>query len=102
MVKLTAQLRRDAQGSQRPRTDSRLREEARRRLITSAACRLAPKYCLYHLRHSWLDRALKSGLDALTCAIIMGHRDPSTLAKVYQHLSQSPAYLQEQVRKVRA
>ena len=58
-----------------------------------------PKYCLYHLRHSWLDRALKRGLDVLTCAILLGHRDPSTLSKVYQHLSQSPEYLRDAAKK---
>jgi integrase len=51
------------------------------------------KYCLYHLRHSWLDRMLKKGVDVLTCAILMGHRDPSMIAKTYQHLSQSPDHL---------
>lgn len=54
------------------------------------ACKLAPKWCLYHFRHSWLDRMLKVGVDALTCAILLGHRDPSMVAKTYQHLSQSP------------
>jgi integrase len=74
----------------------------RTRSLRRLALKHGRKYCLYHLRHSWLDRALKSGVDALTCAIIMGHRDPSTLAKVYQHLSQSPSYLQEQVKKVKS
>jgi integrase len=75
----------------------RLKEH--RRLVNKTAAKHAPKYCLYHLRHSWLDRALKRGLDVLTCAILMGHRDPSTLAKVYQHVSQSPEYLRESARK---
>jgi integrase len=65
----------------------------RRRDVLILARKRGPKRCLYHLRHSWLDRALKSGVDALTAAILMGHRDPSTISKVYQHLSQSPEYL---------
>jgi integrase len=76
----------------------RCKPEQRKHLLKEAR-KLAPKYCLYHLRHSWLDRALKSGVDALTCAILMGHRDPSTLAKVYQHLSQSPDYLRGAAKK---
>lgn len=59
----------------------------------------ARKYCLYHFRHSWLDRMLKSGVDALTCAILMGHRDPSMVAKTYQHLAQSPDYLRAALNK---
>jgi integrase len=80
--------------------DEKLPKKEQRKLLVSAAKRHARKYCLYHLRHSWLDRALKRGVDALTCAILMGHRDPSTIAKVYQHLSQSPNYLREAARKV--
>lgn len=53
------------------------------------------KFCLYHLRHSWLDRKLKGGVDALTCAVLMGHKDPGQVARTYQHLSQSPDYLRE-------
>ena len=60
------------------------------------------KHCLYHLRHSWLDRMLKAGTDVLTCAILMGHRDPSQIARTYQHLSQSPDYLRAALNKTAA
>ncbi|MFN8707329.1 MAG: tyrosine-type recombinase/integrase, partial [Planctomyces sp.] len=56
-------------------------------------------YCLYSLRHSFATIALQSGLDGLTVAILLGHRDPSMLAKVYQHLSHNPDHLLRQVRK---
>ncbi len=71
----------------------------RQKKIVALAKQHGKKYCLYNLRHSWLDRALKRGVDALTCAILMGHRDPSTISKVYQHLSQSPDFLGAQARK---
>lgn len=73
--------------------------EARRKLRLRQAEQIAPKYSLYALRHSWATHALERGVDALTVAILMGHRDPSTLAKVYQHLSHNPQYLLEQARK---
>jgi integrase len=57
------------------------------------------KCCLYHFRHSWLDRMLKKGVDVLTCAILMGHRDPSMIARTYQHLSQSPDHLRAALNK---
>jgi integrase len=88
-----------AKGISRPKTSQELEQEARRKLKNRVTAKLAPKYCLYHLRHSWLDRALKAGVDALTCAILMGHRDPSTISKVYQHLSQSPQYLREAAKR---
>jgi integrase len=82
-----------------PSPDKSLTKWERRRRLEQLAAGHAPKYCLYHLRHSWLDRALKRGLDVLTCAILMGHRDPSTISKVYQHVSQSPDYLREAARR---
>jgi integrase len=81
------------------RAEHKQRLYARKKQVHRLACQHAPKYCLYHLRHSWLDRALKRGLDVLTCAILMGHRDPSTISKVYQHVSQSPEYLREAAKR---
>lgn len=83
----------------RKKTDSELRQEARRKLTNKLARSFAPKWCLYTLRHSWATHALQRGLDALTVAILMGHKDPSTLARVYQHLSHNPQHLHEQARK---
>jgi integrase len=73
--------------------------EARRKLRYRKACELAPKYCLYAIRHTWMNRMLTGGVDALTVAILAGHCDPSTLAKTYQHLSQNPKFLLSQVRR---
>ena len=74
----------------------------KRKAFLKLAKEHAPKYCLYTLRHSWATHALAKRIDALTVAILLGHRDPSTLAKVYQHLSQSPEYLREQARRAGA
>ena len=84
------------QGRSVPKTVSELKEEARRKLRNGLAAESAPKYSLYVLRHSWATNALQRGLDALTVAVLMGHRDPGTLAKVYQHLAHNPDYLREQ------
>lgn len=73
--------------------------ESRRKLRLRKAEELATKYSLYTLRHSWATHALERGVDALTVAVLMGHKDPSTLAKVYQHLAHNPEYLLEQARK---
>jgi integrase len=61
--------------------------------------KLKKKYCLTVLRHSWCTRALANGLDALTVSVLMGHADPSMVARVYSHLSHAPKYLLEQARK---
>lgn len=76
--------------------------EAKRKLTQRRARQLAPRYSLYALRHSWATNALQSGVDALTVAILMGHKDPSTLARTYQHLSHNPEHLLAQARKASA
>ena len=58
----------------------------KRKAFLKLAKQHAPKFCLYTLRHSWATHALAKGIDSLTVAILLGHRDPSTLAKVYQHV----------------
>lgn len=81
------------------KTERDLQNEARKKLRYQMAKDLAPRYSLYALRHAWATRALQSGLDGLTVAILMGHSDPSTLARVYQHLSHNPDHLSDQLRK---
>ncbi len=81
------------------KTDAELRAEAKRKLRAKLVATLVPRYSLYTLRHAWATRALQSGLDGLTVAVLMGHSDPSTLARVYQHLSHDPSHLLRQARK---
>lgn len=88
-----------AKGRVLEKTKAELREEAKGKLTNKRAAQLAPRYSLYALRHSWATNALQRGVDALTVAILMGHKDPSTLAKVYQHLSLNPQHLLEQARR---
>lgn len=64
--------------------------------------KLGCKLCLTAIRHSWATLALKRGVDPLTVAILMGHADPSMLAKVYAHLAQDPEYLLRAAKKATA
>jgi len=86
-------------GEEVAKTQAELRCEAKRKLTNRRAAQLAPRYSLYALRHSWATNALQRGVDPLTVAILMGHEDPSMLAKVYQHLSLNPKHLLEQARR---
>ena len=99
--RFTATLRREKteNGCQRLKTEGELLSEARRKLIQRQACRMVPNYSLYALRHSWATHALERGVNALTVAVLMGHSDPSMLAKVYQHLSLNPEHLRSQLEK---
>ena len=90
---------RKVKGIQQPKSERELFQEARRKLTFRLALSLVPNVSLYALRHSWATHALERGVDALTVSVLMGHRDPSTLAKVYQHLDQNPIYLLDQASK---
>jgi integrase len=87
-------------GKERPKTESELLAEASRKVTFRTAKRHAAKVCMYVIRHSWCTRALASGLDSVTVAVLMGHQDASMVARVYQHLSTNPNFLQEQAKKV--
>jgi integrase len=56
-------------------------------------------HCLYHFRHSFATRKLREGLDPLTVAELLGHSDPSMLAKVYQHLAHDPGHMLLRLRQ---
>ena len=71
--------------------------------INCAFCRvqkkLDVKYCLTAFRHSFAHRMLRSGVDALTVSVLMGHSDTTTLSRVYSHLTQAPDYLMTALKK---
>jgi integrase len=58
------------------------------------------RVCMYMFRHSFATRMLTSGVDPMTVATLLGHSDPSMLARVYQHLSQCPQHLVAQLNRV--
>jgi integrase len=71
----------------------------RRKEIYKLARKHGRKFTLYHLRHSFCTRALKRGVDPLTVANLLGHADPSMLAKVYSHLTQDPEYMRRSINR---
>ena len=90
---------RKSHGKEIAKTLADLRYEAKWKLRRTMAYEYAPKYSLYSLRHSWATNALLAGVDSLTVAILMGHQDPSTLAKVYQHLGHDPEHMLKEAKK---
>lgn len=73
--------------------------------INSAFCRLQKKlgvkYHLGALRKSFATEALKNGVDAVTVAHLMGHRDTSMIARFYGHVHQDPEHMARSARKAR-
>ena len=95
----TLQPQRKVRGKTVAKTERELLNEARRKLIYKLACLHASKVCLTNFRHTWCHNALTSGLDALTVSMLMGHADPSMVARVYSHLNHAPDYLLKAVER---
>jgi integrase len=76
---------------------------------SSVSCRfqrlrkkLGTKYSLYAVRHTFCTFALAAGkLDAVTVAVLMGHRDTTMISRHYAHLAQRADYLRDAARRAR-
>ena len=55
--------------------------------------------CATVFRHSYCTRALKQGIDTTTVATLLGHRDTTMVARVYQHLAKDDEYLLEAAQR---
>jgi integrase len=51
------------------------------------------KLCAYAIRHTFATEALERGVDPVTVATLMGHKDLTQLMKTYQHLSKKSEHL---------
>ncbi len=78
-----------------PIPESKLQFFAKKSLVDIAARKLAPKYCLYAFRHSYITNGLKKGVDPLTMANLVGHVDLKMIHSVYSHVSQDPAFMRK-------
>jgi len=73
----------------------------RRREINKLAIELGKKYHLGAFRKGFASQALKNGVDTVTLAHILGHRDPSMVSKVYGLVQQDPEHMAASVNKAR-
>lgn len=64
-----------------------------RRLREDLAGQIPDDLCAYLFRHSFATDALERGVDAITVAELLGHRDVAMLSRVYQHLGQRVDHL---------
>lgn len=56
----------------------------------------------YGTRHSYATEGLKNGVDSVLIAHLMGHQDPTMVAKTYSHVSKDVDFLKQVAQKVRA
>ena len=53
------------------------------------------------MRKGFTTEALKAGLDTLTVAHLLGHRDGTMISRVYGMVQQDPAHMLEAARKAK-
>lgn len=71
--------------------------------VNCAFCRLEKKvekkYHLGAFRKGFATKALKAGVDTVTLAHLMGHRDPSMVSRVYGQVQQDPEHMAAAIHK---
>ena len=77
----------------------------RRMRSTVAFCRLQKKLGrkvhLGAFRKSWATEALKNGVDPVTAAHLLGHRDTSMIARTYAKVQQDPQYMRDAMKRAK-
>ena len=61
--------------------------------------RLGIKLFPYILRHTFCTDALLRGVDPVTVALLMGHKDGTMVLRVYNHLIRHDEFLQEKLKQ---
>ena len=73
--------------------------------VNCAFCRLEKKIgTKYHIgafRKGYATEALKAGVDTVTVAHLLGHRDPSMISKVYGQVQQDPEHMAKSASKAK-
>ena len=72
-----------------------------RRLRLRLAGKLPADLCAYLFRHTYATEALEHGVDPVTLAELMGHKDATMVSKVYQHVRLKGGHMRKAARKAR-
>lgn len=65
----------------------------RRKEIRKRAMELTRQFHLGALRNGYATEALKAGIDTVTVAHLLGHRDPSMVSRIYGQVQNDPAHM---------
>lgn len=71
----------------------------RRKTIHRLALQHGTMYPLYAFRHSYCTEMLVLGEDAVTVAVLMGHKDTTMISRHYAHLTQHQDHLKRAVNR---
>ena len=76
-----------------------LRHEAKRKLIAHEAKQYAKRFRHYDLRHTFVTRKLRAGVDSHIVAALVGHKDTKMIDAVYSHVADDHKFMLDAARK---
>jgi integrase len=86
-------------GQETKKKDWEIRQEAKRKLIAKEAKQYARRFRQYDLRHSFVTRKLRAGVDSHIVAALVGHKDTKMIDTVYSHVADDFSFMLEQAQK---
>ena len=78
---------------------SELRSVARRKLVAKEAKQHANRFRHYDLRHSFVTRKLRAGVDSHVVAALVGHKDTKMIDAVYSHVADDHRFMLAEAKK---
>jgi site-specific recombinase XerD len=78
---------------------SELRSEAKHKLTTKEAKQYAKRFRQYDLRHSFVTRKLRAGVDSHVVAALVGHKDTKMIDAVYSHVADDHRFMLAEAKK---
>ncbi len=88
-----------ATGKATPKKPAELFSEAKRKLIAKEAKQYAKRFRQYDLRHSFVTRKLRAGVDSHIVAALVGHKDTKMIDTVYSHVADDHRFMLAEAKK---
>jgi integrase len=86
-------------GRKTPKKAWQLRHEAKEKLMAKEAKQYAKRFRQYDLRHSFVTRKLRAGVDSHVVAALVGHKDTKMIDSVYSHVADDAQFMLAEARK---
>jgi len=86
-------------GRKTAKTPGELRGEARRKLVAKEAMQYAKRFRQYDLRHTFVTRKLRAGVDSHLVAALAGHKDTKMIDSVYSHVADDHEFMLAEAKK---
>jgi integrase len=88
-----------ATGKKTLKKPAEVRSAARRKLVAKEAKQYAKRFRQYDLRHSFVTRKLRAGVDSHVVAALVGHKDTKMIDAVYSHVADDHDFMLGEARK---